>query len=338
MDCLTFLEKAPKAKPQAVYALAGDEDFLKRQAVAALKKLLLGDGDDSFGFSAYPGDKAEFATIRDELATAPFLGNRRLVVIENADPFVTRYRPTLEKYVEAPSATGVLALEVKSWAANTKLAKLLPDAATVLCKTPQTAKLAQWSVQWASTKHDKNLSAPAAQLLVDLVGSEMGQLDQELDKLAVYVGSAKRIDVNDVDALVGRSRGADTFKIFNAIGSGRADEALGILDQLLDQGDEPLAILGAFSWQLRRLAQAARLCQQQGLSLSSALDRVGVTEWAAKGCEMQLRHIGPRRAGQLYDWLLETDLGMKGSSGLPPRLLLERLIVRLTRPREDSRV
>ncbi len=45
--------------------------------------------------------------------------------------------------------------------------------------------------------------------------------------------------------------------------------------------------------------------------------------------EQQLRRIGRQRGGQLYEWLLDADLALKGSSSLPPRLVLERMIVRL---------
>src|SRR6516162_7207276 len=123
MDSLTFLEHPPKSKPHPVYAVVGDEEFLKRQVLSVLKELVLGGGDESFGLSTYPGDKAEFATVRDDLDTLPFLGGRRLIVVEAADPFVTRYRANLEKYVAQPSATGVLVLDVKSWVSTTKLAK-----------------------------------------------------------------------------------------------------------------------------------------------------------------------------------------------------------------------
>ena len=269
MDSLTFLERGPSSKPHSIYVLAGDEDFLKRQVRTALQERVLGEGDD-FGLSSHPGDKADFATVRDELDTLPFLGSRRLVVVENADPFVTRHRAVLEKYVGQASATGVLVLEVKTWPANTKLAKLVPEAATITCKAPAAAKLASWCVQWAKGQHGKQLTAPAAQLLVELVGPDMGQLDQELTKLVAYVGEAARIDAPDVDLLVGRSQGANTFKIFDAIGNGQPGEALKILDRLFEEGEDPFRILGAFSFQLRRLAQAARL-NQQGVPVGAAL-------------------------------------------------------------------
>src|SRR5262245_57506597 len=104
MDSLAFLEQIASLEPQPVYALYGDEDYLKRQVRAALRFRVLGTTDDSFALSSYPGDKATFAAVHDELDTVPFLSGRRLVVIEDADPFVTRHRTALEKYVGQPSA------------------------------------------------------------------------------------------------------------------------------------------------------------------------------------------------------------------------------------------
>jgi DNA polymerase-3 subunit delta len=329
MDSLKFLDHAAKAKPQPVYVLTGEEAFLKRQVLSALRKTVLGDNDDCFGLSTFNGEKAPFAAVHNELSTLPFLAPRRLVVIENADPFVTQERQRLEKYVGEPAATGVLVLDVKSWLANTKLAKLIPENATIVCKTHAAHTLPQWCVNWCAHHYGKQLVLPAARLLVDLVGVEMGQLDQELNKLSIYVGDASRIETADVDRLVGDSRAEKTFEIFNLIGSGQMGKALTMLNRLLDQGEEPLKLLGAFSWQLRRLVQAARL-QQQKMSLDEALEKVGVQAWARRNVEQQLHHYG-RRVDRLYDWLLQTDRNLKGGSPLPPRLVLEQLVVKLAR-------
>src|SRR5262245_53884756 len=126
IDSLAFLGRSTKGEPQPIYVLAGDEDFLKRQVRALLAKWVLGS-DDSFGLSSYAGADTNLATVRSELETLPFLASRRLVVVENADPFVTAHRSALEKYVAQPASAGVLVLEVTTWPATTKLAKLLLD-------------------------------------------------------------------------------------------------------------------------------------------------------------------------------------------------------------------
>ncbi|HYT92048.1 MAG TPA: DNA polymerase III subunit delta [Gemmataceae bacterium] len=330
MDSLSFLDSPPSGKPRRLYILHGDEDFLKRRVLQAIKERVLGPDGDSFGLSTNAGDKAAFAAVYDELQTVPFFGPRRLVIVENADPFITRYRDLLEKVIGDLPETGVLVLEVKSWPSNTRLYKMVDAASAIGCKAPPAYKLPPWCVQWAASQYGKKLAADGAALLVDLIGADMGQLDQELLKLAVYVGNKGRIDTADVDQLVGRSRTENTFKIFDAIGQGNAREALGMLDRLFAQGEEPMRILAAFSMQLRRLAQAARL-YGQGRPLAVALEEAGVAAFAAKGCEQQMRHLGRRRLERLYDWLLEVDQGVKGGSQLPPRTLLERLVVRLAR-------
>lgn len=330
MDASAFLEKIDKAKVQPVYVLHGEESFLKRQALAALRRLVLGDGDDVLGVCTFAGDKASFSEVQAELTTLPFLAPRRLVVIDQADPFVTKERARLEKYLAAPAETGVLVLEVQSWPANTRLAKLLPDPATLVCKPPPAHKLPEWCVAWSKVELGKELPMTAARLLVDLVGTDMGMLDQELRKLATYVGDSKRIDSNAVDLLVGNSRAENTWKIFDLIGNGQVGEALTLLARLFDQGEDPMRLLGAFSSQMRRLAQVARL-HSQGSSLDDAQEQAGIPPFGRRNMGAHLRKLGQRRLDSLYDWLVETDLGMKGSSQLPPRMLLERLVVQLAR-------
>src|SRR5207237_850540 len=119
MEALTFLDRIAKAKPLPFYVLHGDESFLVRQATLGLRSLILGPNDDGFGLSSHPGDKATWAAVMDDVKTLPMLAPRKLVVVEQADPFVSRERARLEKFVgELPSAgevKGVLVLAVQTW-------------------------------------------------------------------------------------------------------------------------------------------------------------------------------------------------------------------------------
>jgi DNA polymerase-3 subunit delta len=243
---------------------------------------------------------------------------------------VTKYRAELETKVGSLPATGTLVLDVKTWQATTRLAKLVDSSATIVCKAPGQFKVAGWCSDWAKAQYKKQLPSQAAALLVDLVGPEMGLLDQELLKLAVYVGDHARIDTADVDRLVGNNRTANTFKIFDAMAAADVKGALTILHRSLDQGDEPMRLLGAFTSQLRKLAQAYRLTVQ-GVPTQAALEKAGVHPYGIKGAEQQMRHLGRRRLERLYDWLLQMHLDLRGNSPLPERTLFERLLIRLAR-------
>jgi DNA polymerase-3 subunit delta len=327
MDAFTFIEQSKPGEPRPIYVLAGEERFLKRLALERIQALAFGADGDDFARSAFEGDSTSWATVRDELETLPFLSPRRLVIVQDADDFVSENRASLEKYVGAPSSTGVLVLDVKSWKSNTRLAKMLDDRSTLKCEALSVTRLPQWLTRWAKTRHGKTLAGPAAELLVELIGAEMGILDQEVAKLATYVGDRPQIETADVDTLVGHSRVNTAWEMLDALAEGNRLQAFDTLHHLLDQGEQPIAILGAMSWQLRKLAQVARLTRQ-GMSPAQAMGRSGVPPFTQRRTESHLRHLGPR-ALKLYEWLLEADLALKSSGGLTPRAVLERLLARL---------
>ncbi len=329
MEALPFLAAA-KAKLGPLYVVHGDEAFLKRQVIRALRNCALGDDDSDQAASVHAGDKALFADVFDDLDTVPFFYPRRVVIVENADPFITKYRGELEKKLTHLPATSLLILDVKTWASNTRLAKMIDDAATIACKAPKSSELPAWCIQWCVSQYQKQLAADAARLLTELVDPEMGLLDQELLKLSIYIGARPRIEFADVDALVGNNRAADIFKIFDAVAAGNVKNAMAILERLFDHGEEPMRILGAFSFQLRRLAVAARL-NAQGLSMGTALAQAGVQPYFAGAAEAQMRHLGRRRLDRLYDWLLQMNMDLRGGSQLPARTLFERFLLRLAR-------
>src|SRR2546423_15523485 len=140
MDALAFLDRGDKARILPLIVLHGDESFLKREALALIRRRVLGDAVDAEA-SVHAGDKATFAGVCDELETMPFFSARRLLVVENADPFVTKFRGLLEKKVNDLPKTAVLILEVRTWASNTKLAKMVEDAAAIACKAPAAYRL-----------------------------------------------------------------------------------------------------------------------------------------------------------------------------------------------------
>jgi DNA polymerase-3 subunit delta len=337
MDALAFLNKSSAAKRQPIYVLAGDEDFLKRQCREKIRGIVLGDTDPEFALAAYSGDKLDFSTVRNDLETLPFLAPARLVEVDDADPFVTAHRPALERYADAPSKLGVLVLDVKTFPETTRLAKAIPDAGKISCKAPAEHKIADWCVTWTAKRLGKTLESDAAALLLDRVGFHLGLLAAELEKLTVAVGDRSKIGPADVEAFASRSREGDVFKILDAIGAGKTTDAVSVLERLFDEGEDPLAILGPITYQLRKLTAVARH-HAEGSSLPAALDAAGIPKWpkARDAASAQVTHLGLRRLNAITEWLVELNYGLKGGNDLPKNLQMERFIVRLARPRDSS--
>lgn len=333
---------AEKSHPPAppFCALFGDEPFLKGLVLADLRRTVLGEGEADFALTRFDGRTADWRTVSDELLTVGlFGGGRRLVLVEDADDFVSDHRGQLESYVARPSRTGTLALVVGTWPSNTRLAKqAAANGLAVECKAPPQARLVKWLAALARERHGARLERDAVESLLEIVGPELGLLDQELAKLAAAAGG-DIIGAEKVRQLVGGWRAKTAWDMLDAAVEGRTGEALVELDRLLLSGENPIAIMGQIAATLRRLAAATRFIEQTEASggranLRQALELAGVKSFVVQKTEAHLRRLGRQRAGQIYRWLLEADLALKGvsSAAARARTVLEQLLVRLGAP------
>src|SRR4051812_37168704 len=91
---------APPLKP--LYVVHGEDLYLKHQSINAISRCVLGDPADEMAVSRFEGKATSLADVFDELRMLPFFSKRRIVIVDEADPFVTRYRKELEGHVASP--------------------------------------------------------------------------------------------------------------------------------------------------------------------------------------------------------------------------------------------
>ncbi len=130
------------------------------------------------------------------------------------------------------------------------------------------------------------------------------------------------------------------WELLDAALSGDTANAVTQLDRLFQAGQDPNALFGPLSWSLRRFAAATRIYQRaerQGrrVALPKAMEEAGFPAWqrdAMRKAEQQLKQLGRQRAGQMYGWLLELDLALKGTHSSPilARIAIERLLLRMS--------
>ncbi len=327
MHATDFL-KSPVETIPAVVALVGDERGLKTSVIEALLRDVLSGEDDSP--TRLNGQDAELKSVRDELRTISMWSDRRVVIVDDAADFVTANRSGLEQYCENPARKSLLVLDVKSMPKNTRLYKIISKSGLIVeCSELKGAALMRWVQETAEQRYEKRIDLQAMQLLIQLVGNQVGLLDQELSKLTSYVGEHPRIEVEAVQRLAGGWKAETTWAMTDAIRDGRLSEALMCLDKLLNAGESPYRILGGMTVVFRKFAEATEL-SRQGVPLKAALKKAGVFPRDVDAGDRYLRRIGRAVAERIGDFLLEVDTSMKGGSRLPERILLERLLVRLS--------
>ncbi|MBL8849639.1 MAG: DNA polymerase III subunit delta, partial [Planctomycetaceae bacterium] len=168
-----------------------------------------------------------------------------------------------------------------------------------------------------------------AGLLVELAGAGLSLLEQELAKLAAYVGDRERIGVEDVRAVVGGWRAETTWQMTDAVRDGQPATALVALGKLLHSGEAPQRILGGLNYNFRKYARATELARD-GTPLRAALQQAGVFPQQIDATERYLRRIGRPRAERIRARLLEADRGLKGGSRVDDLLQLELLLLELS--------
>jgi DNA polymerase-3 subunit delta len=335
ISALDYLAAPQKYPARPVCAVFGNESFLRRQVILGLRATVLGGDEGDFSLRTFAGRDIELRDVLDELSMVAMFGGHRLVVVEGADDFVTRYREKLEHYVAAPSRSGVLVLELDSLPSNTRLYKAAAAAGLAVdCGAPPAARLTKWLVDWAKQQHRAQLSHAAAETLAEMVGSELGLLDQELAKLALVAGEGRKITPEMVGQSAGGWRTRTTWEMLDAMLDGKVADAMRQLDRLLASGEQPVGLLAQISASMRRFATATRLIRQaeaagRRMAIRDALAQAGVKAFVLQRAEQQLRRLGRQRGSRLHGWLLDADQQLKGDSAMPPRLILEQLVVRL---------
>ncbi|MDR2170448.1 MAG: DNA polymerase III subunit delta [Planctomycetaceae bacterium] len=334
---LDFIWNVKKHSIGDVCVVFGDDPFFKFTAIRMLRDVVLGGEDAEFSLRRFVGDDINFSDLLKEVSTrAMFGGDKRFVLIEDADVFVTRFRAELENYFDKPSGSAVLVLDLKTFPSNTNLYKKAVSSGLVIeAKALADKDVPAWIVKWAKQRHKINCEMPAAEALFERIGSEAGLLDQEIAKLALMIpAGGGSITVDLVEQATGSWRTQSTFEMIDLALAGRTAAAIKQLNSLLTAGENEIGILAQIAYSLRKFAAATRViidAEKAGrpISLQSALDKVGVKRFFMEKSERQMKMLGRNRGAKLIDWLLQTDLNLKGGSRSNSRFALETLIIKI---------
>ncbi len=318
----------------AIFVVYGKNRRAVTEQIEKITERVLGASDRQVSLRSFEGDETELADVLDELRTLPFLSERRLVIVRDADGFISTYRQNLEAYLDSPSPTGVLLLVPDSFPGTTRLAKKAKKIGQVIsCEPVKARDLPRYLVNYARQTHSLVLTPSAAALLIELGGDESGMLCSEIDKLAAYLADPaqekKRIEVEDVQELVGHNRQYNVFNVIDAMTQGQTGSALKLLEQMLNQDrDAQYKAVGAFAWHFRRLYNG-RLMLDGGVSEREVIRQQRI--WSQPEAFLrQLKQLRIETIASCLQSLMHIDLVSKTGGGTV-RTGLEKLIIEFCR-------
>ena len=308
-------------KLRRAYLIAGSEALLRDDALAALRRAALGEGDPTFNSDRLEGAGASAGRLLDALHTRPMFAERRLVLLEL--PEGRRTAPAtlleaLESWASAKEpAESVLVVLASKVDRRLRWVKAF-GSAVVECEAPARSRDLAAFAREEAARQGVEFAAGAAEALAERVGPHLLLMRNEIAKLALLAGGDAPVRPEHVAAGTALAAEEPIWDLGDAIAERRGADALGVLGHLLAGGAPPPVLLGSLTSHFRRLLR------------TSAGAEVPGPPFVRRKLAEQASRYGAGRLRAALGALHQTDLALKGAGGLKPELALERLVIALS--------
>ena len=307
-------------KLRPAYLLAGEEPLLRDDALAAIRRAVLGGAADAFDLDRLDGASATPGALLDAVRTLPVVAERRLVVLRDPEPprGGRGLGDAIAEALEGLVADDDTVLVVVATRADARLRWVKAFGKSVVrCDPPRRGRALVSFVEGEAQRQDVALQRGAAQLLAERVGPQLLMLRQEIAKAALLAGPGQPVTRSHVASGTSDTAEEPIWDLTDAIGDGRVSDALVVLSRLLGAGAPPPVVLGSLVSHFRRLLRLA------------AGDRVAGPPFVVRKLEAQSRRYRPSRLLACLRAIHETDTALKGAGALRPETALERLVIAL---------
>ena len=324
----TELDRSLREGLRPLYLLLGSEVYLRRVAAhtiteAALSRTLLRDFNES-AFSLLSDPVQSAIAAAEQL---PMMSDTRVVRIRDFARLREADEDTLIRYLNNPAPTTVMIFIADELDKRKKSSKVLLDTCTVVEFAP--LKDAE-TKSWAKTRlKELKVSADDQVLseLIRLVGTDVQTLFNEIEKLAsAAASSGDRITLDLVDELIGRSRELSNFDLADHLLAGNRKKALETLHRLLEDGAEPVMLVGLIAGNYHRLALGKHLMMRGGRE--EVFRNISLPPFKRDSYISTLQRSSAEKIARGIQLTAAADLAIKTSQATP-RLQLELLVCEL---------
>jgi DNA polymerase-3 subunit delta len=323
----TELDRSLREGLRPLYLLLGPEVYLRRVAAQtitdlALSRTLLREFNES-SFSLL-SDAVQAAIAAAE--QLPMMSDMRVVRIRDFARLREADEETLIRYLNDPSPSTVMIFTADELDKRKKSSKVLLDACTVVEFAPLKDAEAK---AWAKSRLKElkvTIDEQVLSEIISLVGSDVQTLYNEIEKLASAAAGTGRITPDLVDALIGRSRELSNFELGDHLLAGNRKKALETLHRLLDDGAEPVMLVGLIAGNYHRLALGKHLLARGGRE--EVFRNIGLPPFKRDSYIATLQRSTAAKIARGIQLTAATDLAIKTSQATP-RLQLEILVCEL---------
>jgi DNA polymerase-3 subunit delta len=311
----------------ALYFLAEERrgEFDGWRADRALAEIRRGlERKGSVAVHGYHAGECDVDALADAIETPSLFGARTFLIVRGVESVNESGQERLASALDRQAPQVTLAIVARGADMRRRFFARCRELATrIPVDHPRLGEMRGFAETFARER-ERELTEDARELLLECVGRDLLLLASELEKLAAAV-SARVVSVDDVRRVVAPGREHGNFEVADALCARDAAAATRLLTLALDEGAQPIALIGAFAASLKPLVAGAELVAR-GRTVDQALRELAVAPYQRIACQRGLRAYRP---GELRRALSElADIDLLSKSGSDGRALLELWMLR----------
>jgi DNA polymerase-3 subunit delta len=316
-EAIQIVNAIKKGQISPIYFLYGEEAYFIDKISDYIAAKVLTEEEKGFNQMVLYGRDVSIEDIVGNAKRYPMMAERQVVIVKEAQ-HLSRTIENLCSYVENPQMSTVLVIcyKYKKLDKRKKLHKIVKKNGVIF----ESKKLYENQVSDWLRKHllssGYTISHKAALLLVEYLGTDLGKISKELEKLKLALPKETEINPQHIEEHIGISKDYNNFELKRAIGDRDIVKATKIINYFAQNPkDNPfiltITLLHSFFTQL---LQYHGLSDHSPKSVASALR---INPYFVSEIQTAARNYPMKKVSGIISSLREMDLKGKGVGAAP---------------------
>lgn len=299
-----------------IYFLFGDEPYYIDRITDYITGNVLEEAEKSFNQTIVYGKDSDAGQVTNLARRFPMMASRQLVVVREAQDLKDFDR--LVHYVEQPQPTTLLVLNYKYKKRDGRkkvFAALKKNAVNFESKKLYENQVPGW-ISGYVTNRKYSIEPKAAAMLAEFLGSDLGKVASETEKLFISLGSEDRIITPElVERNIGISKDYNQYELQHALAGKDALKANRIVQYFAgDERNHPMAVtLASLYYFFSKVLILHYTKDRSKANLAKVLKLR--SEFFVSGYQVAAGNYSASKTVEIMSLLREYDLRSKGYEG-----------------------
>lgn len=311
--------------------LHGPDTWRSQQKLSEIQTKFKKDIDPSgSNITILNGGKINLADFNQAVTARPFLARRRLIIVKDLAAEGKDTAKEVAKILDDIDNDEIMLVFLETQklrADNVLLKRLKKEKFAQEFGWLEGRALENWIIA-QSKNNQATINSAAVNLLIERVGSDLWQMNNELAKLAA-LADGETITPELVKQLVAGQHDDNVFNFVDALANKNPQLAHKLLADQLQSGAHELYLLTMITRQFRILIQLREALDAGQTNQRALASEFKIHPFVVQKGLSQAKRFTASQLIKIYRSLLQTDIKIKSSQG-DSRALFDRLIAEIT--------